>query len=786
MPNEELLRELLGVFGDEAEERLETADALLLEIERSDDATGSEAFAKLLREMHTLKGSAAAVSLDDVSTVAHDLETFFARMRDGEIGRAPESLDVGYHALEAMRAMIRAAVSGRESGVDVAALRGRLGAVPAAGSGPEAEPPPAAEQEAGPVADAPAATPSPATEPAAPAERETVAAVAASGGGRETVRIATSKLDDLMAQVGELLITTMAREERRTDLRDVLDSLGSWADGWKKARPERDRIDAYVAEARTTAIATTTEELDRLTELGRMVEFLRDGESRLEDVHTRLIELDRTLTATDRRTRQATADLQDEVLSVRMLPVSAVFDSLPRLVRELGRGLGKEASLEIVGGETEVDRAVLEQMRGPLTHLIRNALDHGLETPDVRERAGKPRAGTISVSASQRGGTLVVELRDDGAGIDAGAVKAVALARGVIGKTEAASMSARDAVALIFRPGLSTSQDITDLSGRGVGLDVVHESVERLQGTVEVDSRPGEGTTFTLTLPVTVATTQCLLVRAAGQTFGLPLSGVGRILRIRPTDAAQNQGRRVVLIDDEPVVVTSLASLLGVDREDAPWTDVRPAVLLYSSERRVAALVDGVLGSPEVVVKNLPPPLVRVPGIGGATILGSGETILVLSAADLVKAATGAARTTTTKRAPARVSAPAAPAPARGTPVVVVADDSVVSRMLEKGVLEAAGFEVRAAADGLEAWEILSAGGCSLLVSDVNMPGMDGLQLTARLRADARFRDFPVILVTSLDSPEDRARGVEVGADAYIVKSTFSRNGLLEAVRRLI
>jgi two-component system chemotaxis sensor kinase CheA len=786
MPNEELLRELLGVFGEEAEERLETADALLLEIERSAEAAGSEAFAKLLREMHTLKGSAAAVSLDEVSTVAHDLETFFARMRDGEIVRAPESLDAGYHALEAMRAMIRAAVSGGESGVDVAALRGGLGAVAVAGSGPAAEPPQAGEQAVDPAVDATAATPSPLPEPTAPAEPETVTAAAASGGGRETVRIATSKLDDLMAQVGELLITTMAREERRTDLRDVLDSLGAWADGWKKARPERDRIDAYVAEARTTATATATEEMDRLTELGRMVEFLRDGESRLEDVHTRLIELDRTLTATDRRTRQATADLQEEVLSVRMLPVSAVFDTLPRLVRELGRGLGKQASLEIVGGETEVDRAVLEQMRGPITHLIRNALDHGLETPDVRERSGKPRAGTISVSASQRGGTLVVELRDDGAGIDAGAVKAAALARGVIGKAEAASMSARDAVALIFQPGLSTSQDITDLSGRGVGLDVVHESVERLQGTVEVDSRPGDGTTFTLTLPVTVATTQCLLVRAAGQTFGLPLSGVGRILRIRPTDAAQNQGRRVVLIDDEPVVVTSLAALLGIDREDAPWTDVRPAVLLYSSDRRVAALVDGVLGSPEVVVKNLPPPLVRVPGIGGAAILGSGETTLVLSAADLVKAATGAARTTTTKRSPARPSTPEAATPARGTPVVVVADDSVVSRMLEKGVLEAAGFEVRAAADGLEAWEILSAGGCSLLVSDVNMPGMDGLQLTARLRADARFRDFPVILVTSLDSPEDRARGVEVGADAYIVKSTFSRNGLLEAVRRLI
>ena len=282
--------------------------------------------------------------------------------------------------------------------------------------------------------------------------------------------------------------------------------------------------------------------------------------------------------------------------------------------------------------------------------------------------------------ASQRGGTLIIELGDDGAGVDVDAVKAAAVSRETISAIEAASLTPRDALALIFRPGLSTSSDITDLSGRGVGLDVVRESVEQFQGTVEVESHPGLGTTFTLTLPVTVATTQCLLVRAGGQTFGLPLAGVGRILRLRPEDAAQNQGRRVLVIDNEPVVVTSLAGLLGIDREDAPWTDVRPAVLLDSTDRRAAALVDGVLGSPEVVVKNLPPPLVRVPGVAGATILGSGETILVLSAADLIKSATGVPRGTASTRAPARTPRPAPARPQRGSQVVVVADDSVVSR----------------------------------------------------------------------------------------------------------
>ena len=599
--------------------------------------------------------------------------------------------------------------------------------------------------------------------------------------------MATSKLDGLMAQVGELLITTMDREERRTELRDVLDSLTTWSDGWKKVRSERDRIDAYVAEARTAGAGQTVDELDRLSWMGHMVEFMREGETRLEDVHARLSELDRTLTATDRRTRQATADLQDEVLSVRMLPVSAVFDSLPRLVRELGRASGKEATLEIAGGETEVDRAVLEQMRGPLTHLIRNALDHGLEAPDVRERAGKPREGRISVAASQRGGTLVVELRDDGAGIDPAAVKAAAVSRGAISAAEAAAMSPRDAIALIFQPGLSTSEVVTDLSGRGVGLDVVRESVERLQGTVEVDSRIGIGTTFTLTLPVTVATTQCLLVRAAGQTFGLPLSGVGRILRLRPQDTRQNQGRRVLVIDDEPVVVTSLAAMLGIDREEGA-VDRFPV-------RRAPAFDRPARGGARR----------RRPGIPG----GGREEPAASAGA---RARCGRRHHPGLGRDRARPQC-GRPGEGRDRRVTRGRGHDRDRARPRAGGREAAGRHARRrrrrrlggvphAGEGRAGGRRLPGSRRRRRRGGVGDPG-GGRMLAAGLRrehaaarrvaadrppprSDARFRDFPVILVTSLDSPEDKARGRQVGADAYIVKSTLTRGGLLEAVRRLI
>jgi len=467
-----------------------------------------------------------------------------------------------------------------------------------------------------------------------------------------------------------------------------------------------------------------------------------------------------------------------------MLPVSTIFDALPRMVRDLARDLGKEARLEVDGADTEVDRPVLEQIRAPLTHLLRNCVDHGLETPEVRLKAGKPREGSIRLSASQRGGMMQIDVSDDGAGIDPQRVRSVAVARGVISADAAKAHSDRDDVRLIFRSGLSTSPIVTDVSGRGVGLDGVRETVERLNGMIDVESQHGVGSTFALSLPITVATTQSLLVRAAHQTFGLPITSVSRILRVSPEDLHRSQGRDMVSLEDEPVTVTALSDVLRLGLPDEPTNARHPAVLVQSAERRALVLVDALVGSQDVVIKSLPRPLVRVRYTAGATILGSGEVVVILNAADVVRLS-GSAR-------PVAITAAAAPGGAASTASqaaqrsVLVADDSMLTRMLEKSILEAAGYRVLAASDGMEAWAMLESERCDLIVSDVNMPRMNGLELTARIRADDRFRNFPVILVTSLDSPDDHARGVEAGADAYIVKSTFSQQGLLETINRLI
>ena len=423
-------------------------------------------------------------------------------------------------------------------------------------------------------------------------------------------------------------------------------------------------------------------------------------------------------------------------------------------------------------------------MRAPLTHLIRNSLDHGMEAPGTREMNGKPREGVIRLAASERGGTLHLSVSDDGGGIDVDRIRAKAIAAGLITTEQMRTLTERDCLRLIFRSGLSTSPAITDISGRGVGLDVVRETVERLHGVVDITSDLGSGTTFTMSLPLSVATTQSLLIKVSHHTFALPISSVSRIVQIGEEDIQRAQGREMIVINDGPVVLTRLEDVLQLTTLDS---DIRahrrkPAIIVGQGERRFALLVDDLIGTQDIVVKPLPRPFMRVRHTAGATALGTGEVVIVLNASDLIRTAV---RTAVRLDAPTARRESGSANPRTGGTVLVV-DDSIVTRMLEKSILEAAGYTVRVAADGVEAWKSLENETVDVIVSDVNMPNMDGLALTARVRGDVRTKDIPVVIVTSLDASDDHARAMDVGADAYIVKSSFSQESLLETVGRLV
>jgi two-component system chemotaxis sensor kinase CheA len=767
-------RQVLAAFAAEAEERLQAITNHLLALEKSADAAAAVPLLKdIFREAHTLKGGARVLGLDGIEKITHRLETLFGLLQNGKLAPHQELFDLVYQCLDAIALLMREATIGSASPLDVSDLCTRLEQAQTQGAAPVADAQATAPAPAPPAIPVPVPVPEvsvPVPPPAEPRPSVSDPAVptpdgrgpdapAASRPAEESIRVAVGKLDALMADVGELQVTRSGADQRLPEVQALCELCETWETRWRRLDADRHRRLTGAAAARRAETVQA---------------FLEINAANVRAVRTQLTDLVRELKDDSRRTAQILADLQENVRRVRMLPIATLFDSFPRMVRDLARDLGKEVTLTIQGGENEMDRALLEQIKGPLIHLVRNAVDHGLETPEARAAAGKPGAGSLTLTASQRGASILIELADDGAGIDVRRVKDSAVRKGWLTAEAAAAMGEREALWLIFRSGLSTKQAVTDLSGRGVGLDVVHEQVCRLNGLIDLESKVGQGTRFSLQLPLTVATTLCLLARAGRQTFAVPVTNVLRITRVRPGDVGTSAGHPVIVVDGRPLALTRLADVLGVDEPEAPAGAPLTALILGAADRRAALTVPEVLTTQEVVVKKLPAPLDRVPLVAGVTVLGTGEVVLVPNVAALLRAPQ-----------PRRTPAAAAEAP-KAPGVIVVADDSVTTRMVEKNILEAAGYRVRLAADGLEAWNLLQDGGCNLLISDGEMPRLDGFGLTQKVRADPRLKDLPVILITSLDSSEDKERGVRAGADAYIVKKTLDQGRLLTTVGQLI
>jgi two-component system, chemotaxis family, sensor kinase CheA len=786
MSNDELQQLLLATFADQAKEQLQTINERLLSLEEAEGDEKGPLLEEIFREAHSLKGASRAVDLGRVEAVAHKLESLFSVIQKGELAADAEVFDLAYKALDALTALVEEGLAGTPADVDVDRLCGSLVAAAEGGSQfpvassqlpaeePKAEEPAPAVEEPKPAEAAPQSAVSKPQSPSKPKAKKAEER-------DETVRVATSKLDALMAQVGELLAARIGAEHRMAEVKTLFESLLEIEESWRKTRPARAL--EHALEGDESALA----------EARHLVEFLERSDEKMRDVRNGLGELRRKFEADGRRMAQVTTDLQDDVRRTRMLPVSTIFDTFPRMVRDMTRELSKEVKLTIEGGETEVDKQVLEQLRSPLTHMVRNSVDHGMELPDAREAAGKPREGKVVLRAFQRAADLVIEVVDDGAGIDVEKVKAKAIEKGLITAETAEGMTEREALWLIFRSGFSTKQEVTDLSGRGVGMDVVREHIERLHGMIDVESTLGEGSTFTLSVPLSVATTRCLLVEAGDQTFGIPITNVERIVRLSVEDIGHTEGHEAIRIDERPMALLRLGDVLGIPSEVTDAAN-QPAIILGSADRRAAFLVDGLLGAQEIATKTLPKPLVRVRHIAAATIVGTGEVVPILNVLDLLRASAKSPQSTV--RSPQKRSSER-PVDRRPSTVVqkahpdskqsiLVVDDSVTIRTFEKALLEAAGYDVTAASDGLEAWNLLQKQAPDLIVSDVEMPNMTGFELTEKVRGDQRLKGMPLILVTTLSSDEDRKRGIDAGADAYVIKGSAEQDHLLETVRRLI
>jgi len=778
------LKRLLATFRSEADDRLKTMTSLLLDLEQSAGTGVSQDLVEtLFREAHSLKGAARAVNVAPVESVCQSLEEALFELKSERLSVSAELLDVWHRVLDGLRAMLVDAGAGEGSANDrraadlkallARALAGRAPAPPPPPpSGPKRRRAPKKAAKAELKSTAPPQAPTPADQPAEALNR------AGSAQGT-SIRIEASQLDALLLQVEELLSLKHSLGQRVHEWRAFGGALKVWNKESKETYHEARVLEraASVADGRNGSAARASAYVAELAKLASSLEQ--------HSLHVRTFDDQVALMAQaieqDHRVLSGMVDhLLSNTKQLLMLPFVSLLEMLPKVVRDLSRDKGREAQLVVHGGEIAIDKRVLEGLKDPLIHMVRNAIDHGIEDPDVRVRKGKPRCGTITiVIAHTNGGKVDVLISDDGVGIDGASIKSASVKIGAITRENADELNDAAVLSLMFRSGVSTSPIITDLSGRGLGLAIVREKVEALGGTVSVASEVDAGTAFRLVLPVTLATVRGLLTRVSGRIFVLPIAHVERVLRAQDGDIKTAENRETIQVGGKILALVWLADILEIPHgsEKAGVVPGSSIVILNLGAERMAFRIDAVEGEQEILVKNLGAPLVRVRNVAGATVLGTGEVAPILNVSDVMKSALHV------KAVPDTGAGVADDAAERLS--VLVAEDSITARMLMKNILESAGYDVTTAVDGVEAFTLLKTGDFHLVVSDVEMPRMDGFDLTAKIRATRDLAALPVVLVTALESREHRERGVDVGANAYIVKSSFDQSNLLETIARL-
>ncbi len=753
----EIIQQLLAAFAVELEEQLQVVTVELLQLEKGlPPERKVSAYDTVFRAAHNIKGAARGIGADAVAELAHQLESLFSRLKRSGDNPPPALVDVSLAALDGMRSIYKSWAPGAALATPLEQLyqelMQRMQTVELEQTAePEAAKTPQTPSEA--------KVPKPSAEPAPPAMVEQPQTAEPVAPGIEVLRVDLARMRTVSALSEELEVTRSEMAEHLARVRQLERHLVHLTQVWQRVHP--------------------LFEMAAGTEDGELYSALREQDELLGTLRGLGSDTYKGLRGTTRRFHQLAGSLQHNVRMLRLVRASHLLRPLVRSARDMARELYKEIDFTVSGDEVELDRVILDAVKDPLTHLLRNAIDHGIETPAQRQAADKSPRGQVRLTVSSAGSRIHLRLEDDGAGIDFDAVARLALQKGVLSEDELRTMERAQRMEIIFRPGFSSREQVTAVSGRGVGLDVVKANIQMLKGQVRVESEPGKGTTFLLDLPLTLATDQALVVRAAGSEYLVPETAVEQVLDL-PRDAVKTvEASQVVLYQGRPVPLRDLGLVLeqGASLLADPQ---RLSVLIVSHGwRLIALLVDEVVRDREIVVKRLGWPLRTVRNVGGAALTGAGAIMMVLNPADLVASALGTAANA------GLGSAAAAPA-GRATPHVLVADDSITTRMLERSILEKNGYRVTVATHGRQAWELLQSNRIDLVVSDVQMPLMDGFELTAKIKQSDSFRHIPVIIVTSLDNESDKRRGIEAGADAYVVKSQFETGALLELVQRLV
>jgi len=738
-------QKLAAIFQGEHAEHLEHIRSILALLESVTETKGSAELDEAFRRAHSLKGAARAVDLDTVEGLASGLETLFSRVREGTMRLDPQMSRVVHQVLDASEECVAAFRDNRipaEPGAALQAIEGLLG------NNPPGDPAPI---------DSFAKTP--AFKPSLPmAEPGSSGVSLAPSQPAEMVRLPAENLDRLVRSTGQILTESL----RQASLTAELNAL-----------------DAHIAEMAAESgrfRKTSAAALWRFAsqpEFASVVRYLGSVEQKVRSLVAQSNAARQLQQRSAWNTRRSAEQLQRDVWSARMAPAEDLFEAFRKMVRDLARDEDKQIDFRLSGSSVRADRIVLQALKDPVMHLLRNAISHGIEGPEERARKGKSPVGTLMLRLDSQRGRLIVEVEDDGRGVD---LKKVA---NVLSEAEPGAHSAEELERVIFRPGFSTSSTVNHLSGRGMGLSVVYETVHRLQGDVNLKPKKGAGASFLLSVPLSVSTSHLLVLCAAGHTFGIPTHGIERLYRIPLERVETQEGKPVVNLEGRPIPLYGLASLLQIgDASPALSGSVLSVMVLKSGSRRYAVWVDEFLTERDALIHELGMPCPATGNISGGALLREGTVFIVLNPAGLAASCTPSAAVPAPRKAEA-------PAQAIATGILVV-DDSITSRSLERSILEAHGYRVRVAVDGLEALELLRIEKADLIITDVQMPRMDGFGLVEALKADTRLKEIPVIIVSSLESPEDQERGLLLGADAYVVKRKFDQTELLDAIQQMI
>jgi len=712
------LAELKSVFKAECEEHLTALDSLLLKLEQAPQNT--LVLQETFRRVHSVKGAARMVGYAGLESVAHAMESMLAGARDGRQSLTATLISALFEGADAMSDLIRTDTGRADSEQRVRDALERILLL----SG-----------DAGEAAAALDRTPHAAVSDAVPAY------------GQDVVRVSAQKVDSLLAFPGELMRELMGEERELRELSLLVENFFDAADG----------------------VRSNVDQQRRQAALERMLALVVKRRERVRSLMTQIGE--RSL----RRSRTL-EDLRHGLAGLSMLPFQTILTGMPRLVRDTALAQGKRVELRVLGAEVEIGKSVLEKLMEPLIQLVKNAIAHGIETPERRMARDKNPVGTVTISVTTGTASATIAIEDDGEGVDLARIRAAIVAENYASEAEAAAMTEAKLLSHLFKPGFSTSERADAIAGRGVGLDIVAERINFLRGSYRLETHPGRGFSFHLTVPVNLLWSSVLAIKAGEYEACLRLADIREAMILRPSEVIHIDNHLCATVRGESIPLLPLSFVGGGDAEITFGLDSQiTAIVVEYGERRAAFIIDELAGVSDVIVKSLPKPLGTLPGIAGYTILSSGRSVCVLDGEFLVEAAyqyKTAGRVRHVQPAVKRA--------------VLIVEDSMTTRTLLRNIMIGAGYDVDTSVDGADAWAKIQQRRYHCIVSDIEMPNMNGWDLCSRVKRDSASADVPFVLITSLSKDEERQRGLELGADAYMVKGLFNEQELLDTVERLV